>query len=199
MTMKTMATSLIIQKNDAENICISKSSKLYFAISEINTGINEINCVSLPTDTTVNYYYINRCKSYAADKYSFYNTNEENLMNSLNSELIKSQSLSSSKSDFNGIVQHGDSHINSYTLTCTSNQCKKEKTTFCNYDFQTEICKTISGTILSGQTCTSPSTGKIYLALEDVKSSTRGKCAVYTKNKSLTMKSKLTEIEFPNS
>ena len=185
-------------KIDAENVCISRSSKLYFAISEINTGNDEINCIKLPTDASVNYYYVNKSKSYAADKYSFYNINEENLMNSLNSELIKSQSLLSSSSSFNGIIQQGDSRINIYTLTCNSNQCKKEKTIFCNYNFQTETCKTFSGSIVSGQTCTSPSTGKIYLALENVKSSTQGKCVIYSKNKSLTMKSKLAEIEFPD-
>ena len=177
-------------KINAENICVTKNHKLYFTLSEINTGVDESNCIALPRDNNVNYYNVNN-KDYALDKYSFYNINEANLINSLNSELIKPK-----QPNFNGILSQGDSSIDQYTLTCNFGQCKKEKTKFCNYDFQTEKCLLVSGSIKVGQTCTSPSTGTIYLVLENIKGSSKGKCTSYSKNKSLTVQSKVVEIEF---
>ena len=175
---------------NAESICITKQSIIYFTISEVNTGIDEMNCIKLPSDKSVNYYSVNN-KTYAADKFSFYDINEKNLINSLTLKLVDSE-----KTKFSGILKQGDSNINKYTLSCNSGQCIKELTKFCTYDFQSGTCKSTKGTIQAGMTCTSSYSNIIYLILENISNTLKGKCLSYTENESLIMTSESTKIEF---
>jgi len=177
-------------KINSESVCITNQSKLYFTLSEINTGVDDINCIKLPTDNSVNYYNVNN-KVYAADKYSFYNVNGNNLMNSLTNKLIDTN-----KSNFSGMVEQSDNNIDQYTLSCTSGNCVKRKTKYCNYDFQYEQCKSAEGFIKAGTICTSSSTGKIYITLESINKTSAGKCIPYSKNKSMTMTSESFTIEY---
>jgi len=177
-------------KIDPENVCITHQSKLYFTLSEINTGVDEINCIHLPIDHSENYYSVNG-KVYMADKFSFHIMNENILINSLTNKL-----MDSNKSNFSGVIAQSDNEIDKYTILCNSGQCIKENTKFCIYDFQYEKCKSMNGFIKAGTICISSSTGILYLALENIRNSSTGKCTPYTKNKSMTLTSQSSEIEF---
>eukprot|EP00833_Pecoramyces_ruminatium_P016870 jgi/Orpsp1_1/1190902/evm.model.d7180000082015.1 len=178
-------------KIEAGKICKSLSKlQIYFSISEINTGIDEINCIELPQDKNVKYYNISG-NAYGADKFSFYQIDGNNVIDNFSSKII-SKELSIS----NGIIKKDDDALNEYMIHCNSGECKNLKTVFCNYDFKTETCKLISGSISVGQTCTSLSSNIIYLALSNINSSSSGKCIPYTKNRSLSNESQSVEIEY---
>jgi len=56
------------------SVCATTNGKYYFATKEINTGIDEPNCVPLPSDNNVYYYTINNVV-YSVDKYGIRNSN----------------------------------------------------------------------------------------------------------------------------
>jgi len=177
-------------KINAESVCVSNNSKLYFAISEINTGTDEYNCIMLPADRTVNYYRVNH-KVYAADQFSFYAINEYHLIDKFTSKLIDPQ-----QSNFIGILEQDGNSIDKYTISCNSEHCIKENTIFCEYDFQSETCISSTHSIKAGKTCTSVKTGIVYLILENLKKLDRGRCVPYTKNPTLSSKGEIVEVEF---
>eukprot|EP00833_Pecoramyces_ruminatium_P016047 jgi/Orpsp1_1/1190079/evm.model.d7180000076473.1 len=152
---------------ESGKLCVNESGKYYLAINEINTGIDNVNCIMMPTDSSINYYSVGSTV-YAIDKYSAYDKREYTLINSL-----KSYTFEMGK-NFNGIMKSDDRSVNDNTITCSNEQCKSEKSLICTYDFQTGICKLSSGNAKSGQLCTSSSTGNVYLI-----TSNQGKCKKY--------------------
>ncbi|KAL6632781.1 scaffoldin [Neocallimastix sp. 'constans'] len=148
-------------------LCVNENGKYYLAIAEINTGIDNVNCVNIPTDASINYYPVTNYGVFAVDKYSAYDKREDVLINSLNSYTFRWNE------DFNGIMKSDHSIVNDNTITCNDKQCKSEKSLSCTYDFQTSICKLTSGSARPGQLCTS-SLGHVYLI-----NSNQGNCYKY--------------------
>eukprot|EP00833_Pecoramyces_ruminatium_P012889 jgi/Orpsp1_1/1186921/evm.model.d7180000054122.1 len=153
-------------------ICVTNSGKYYFATAEINTGIDGNNCIPLPTDNSIGYYYVNS-KVYNIDKYGVSVVDGTNYIDTVSSYIIDKMN-DESKTDG---IWFEDSKLNSNTITCNNGSCIKEKTVVCSYDIQSEKCKTSSGTINAGQICKSEG-GKMYLSLEKI-SSSGGSCVRY--------------------
>eukprot|EP00833_Pecoramyces_ruminatium_P009770 jgi/Orpsp1_1/1183802/evm.model.c7180000086762.1 len=152
-------------------MCISDSNKYYFALSEINTGIDNPNCIVVPSDSTISYYAVGD-RIYKHSKYGTrVISSGESIINGLNNDLIYYNHRNYNLNDVSGIyIIDNDSFISCYNGKCES----VSKIMSCTYDYKTEKCSVSSGSINAGQICRSTE-NKIYLALEKL-SSSGGKC-----------------------
>jgi len=150
---------------DAGKMCETSNGKYYFAISEINTGIDKQNCLSIPSDNSVGYYKIGE-DTYIVDKYGAY-VIDGKFVNSADLSIINAVNDSG-----NGSWISSNSAIN-----CENKKCKNEKVINCSYEIVTGKCKLSSGTLTAGNLCVSDE-GKTYIALENV-STSGGKCISY--------------------
>ncbi|KAL6632829.1 scaffoldin, partial [Neocallimastix sp. 'constans'] len=155
----------------AGNICETTNGKFYFAFNEINTGIDNINCIALPIDSAVNYYNINK-EVYTVDKFGVYKLNGKNYINSITSNLIKNENENNKY--IKGIWRENSLYGNDNIVTCTNDSCNVDKTTSCTYDNIKEKCKLKTGNLNAGQICIS-SNGITYLAINKL-STTEGDC-----------------------
>jgi hypothetical protein len=157
---------------NAGEICVSNintnSQKYYFAIKEINTGTDQINCISMPSDASESYYQVGNV-IYSQNKYNVRRINYSySLINGLDSNsVIKDSTITN---EINGIlVEDHENFVN-----CSSGKCEVNKMLSCTYNFQTEKCSISSGNVNAGQICKSAE-GNIYFALEKL-SSNGGRC-----------------------
>jgi len=155
---------------DGGSICINESNKYYFAINEINTGIDNSNCVSIPIDTS-NYYYSVKNGSgvttvYLQNKYSTRRISTgSSVINGMNTN-----SVISIKDSNNALLLEDNYNY----VSCINQKCELNKLISCTYNFQTGKCSVLSGSVNPGQLCIS-SEKRLYFALEKLTSS-GGKC-----------------------
>ncbi|KAG4082923.1 scaffoldin [Neocallimastix lanati (nom. inval.)] len=162
----------------AGNMCETSNGKYYFAFEEVNTGIDKINCILMPTDSTVNYYKIGD-EAYVVDQFSAYNLDLTNYINSITENIITKEFMDVFEA---GIYRENTLFNGDNTITCNGEICTASVTAKCNYSHQKEKCKLISGSVNAGQTCVSTETGITYIALEKL-SSAEGKCVRYNEER----------------
>jgi len=151
---------------EAGKICISDDNNYYLALKEINTGIDEVNCVVIPNDNSINYYKLSNGLIFEMNKYGTYYINNYNLVNGLDSTQFFSHAGET------GLWKEA----NGNSITCNSGKCESlTKIPSCSYDFQTGKCKVSGGSLNAGQFCIS-SLGNYYLSTEKISSSTPGGC-----------------------
>jgi len=171
---KTDDNDWVDNKYEAGTMCVTTNGKYYFAIDEINTGIDKPNCIPLPSDNAVNYYKIKTNEVYAVDKFGAIrvSSNNGNYISAVNNKLVWFNQFVS------GIYQEAAT-INQNTITCRNGICTKSTTATCTYDIKSGECKMASGNVDPGQTCNTDST--VYLALTKL-STGGGKCVPYKSN-----------------
>ncbi|ORX76366.1 scaffoldin [Anaeromyces robustus] len=158
-------------KIKAGDLCKTIEGDYYIALKEINTGIDEPNCAQVLMNSNTSYYYNVNNVAYVADRDSVYEVKNENVVDFLNSNVIGND-IDKDK------ILPSYNKLNEYTINCKDKVCKFDKSVKCTYNFQSGYCKLNSGSIEAGQTCTS-NNNIVYLALENLSSSTEGSCTPY--------------------
>jgi hypothetical protein len=161
-------------KVDAGGICVSSTNK-YLALKEINTGIDVENCVQMPSEADVSTYYYNvNGNAYAVDKYSYMNIGGNGqgvVINSLNGEVINNNKK------LNKILKDDYNTASEYIISCNEGNCVSKVASACTYDFQSGKCKALTENVNSGEVCITEN--RIYLALENLTTSSEGSCTPY--------------------
>jgi Holliday junction resolvase len=139
------------------NICVS-GNNVYFAFKEINTGIDEPNCLSLTSSTIVeNYYYIDGFV-YSANKYYSRNIrNYRKLVSSLDNTVLIGRT-----NEYSSIWKED----NNYMVKCNGKVCTKDNNEIplCTYEYSTGKCKS-QKSLASGQLCYSAE-GNTYIIVD---------------------------------
>ncbi|ORY35296.1 scaffoldin [Neocallimastix californiae] len=173
------------------SMCIDKNT-YYFAISEINTGIDKSNCVPKTSDQNNNYYQVTNGSGvttiYLQNKY---NTRRVSINNSVINGINKNSVIITTNKNSNNALLLEDNY--NY-VSCINQKCELNKLTTCSYNFQTEKCSVSSGSVNPGQLCIS-SEKQLYFALERLTSS-GGKCVNHNTGWSYSLGSNTVEPDY---
>jgi len=163
---------------EAGGFCVTDAGKYYFAIEEINTGMDKPNCIAIPSENSVGYYQIND-EIYTVEKIGAYKINfsTSTQINTLDPTNVFGYAKGKSG------IWRSYNQRDEYTITCENDVCSNAKTLTCEYNFQINKCKVTSGSLNPGETCLSTLHNQRFIAVEKLTNAEYGDCVTFnTKN-----------------